>query len=104
PLFGLRRPVLVVAAEPVHDLIAFVAPPRSAVKDRVVAHKELRTAGGGGGAVVDGVALARERADAVSLGEIAVEVRPARARVPDCAQRQGLTGGRLLVEQLQKCE
>jgi hypothetical protein len=49
---------------------------RSAVKDRVVAHQELRGAGVAGIAVVDGVALARERAEAVSLGEIAVEIGP----------------------------
>src|SRR5436305_2238236 len=72
-----RTVVFVVAAEPGHGLIAFVAALRSAVEDRVVAYEELRTAGVGGVAVVDGVALARERADAVSFGQIAVDVRTA---------------------------
>src|SRR5262249_49988294 len=84
--------------------VLFVAALRSAVKDRVVAHQELRAAGIAGVAVIEGVALARERADAVSLGEVAVNVRPARARVLDYDSRQVLTGGRLLVQQLQKRE
>jgi DNA-binding transcriptional MerR regulator len=68
--------VFVVPTQPAHGLIAFAAALRSPVKDRVVAHQELRTAGVAGVAVVDGAAPARERADAVSLGEIAIDVRP----------------------------
>jgi hypothetical protein len=50
--------------------------------------------------VVDGVALARERAEAVSLGEIAVEIGPGRT----CDQRQVLTDGRLFAEEPQEPE
>jgi hypothetical protein len=54
--------------------------------------------------VVDGVALARERAEAGSLGEIAVEIGPGRTRVPGCDQRQVLTEGRLFAEEPQEPE
>ena len=73
--------VLVVAAKPAHRLIPFVATLRSAVKDRVVAHQGVSPSGIAGVAMVDGVAFTRERADAVSLGEIAFEARPRR---PGC--------------------
>src|SRR5204862_6967432 len=49
--------------------------------------------------VVDALALPRERAEPVTLGEVAVDVRPAGARVPGRDQRQALTDGRLLVQQ-----
>ena len=94
--------VFVVAAQPAHGLIAFVAALRSPVEYRVVAHQELRTPGVAGVAVVDGVALKSERAQSVPLGEIAVDVRPGRAGVLACNQRQFLTDGRLLVQQRQK--
>src|SRR5258708_4602109 len=99
-----RGVVFVVAAQPAHGLIAFVAALGDAVEDRVVAHQELGAAGVAGVAVVDGAALARERADAVALGEIAVEVRPGRARVLRRDERQVLTHGRLVSEQFQKRE
>jgi hypothetical protein len=54
--------------------------------------------------VVDGVALARERAEAVSLRKIAVKTCPACARVEARHHGQVLTDGRLLVQQLQKRE
>ena len=54
--------------------------------------------------MVDGVALARERANPVSFGEIAVEGSPGRAGVLRRDERQALTDGRLLVQQLQKRE
>src|SRR5437764_805099 len=93
--------VFVVAAEPAHGLIAFVAALGHAVEDRIVAHQKLRPAGVGGVAVVDGVALARERADAVSLGEITVDVRTARGGVLRRGERQVLTDGRLFAQQSQ---
>ena len=96
--------VFVVAAQPAHGLIAFVAALGRVVEDRVVAHQELRTAGVAGVTVVDGVVLARERANPVSLGEIAVEGGPGRARVLRRYEWQVLTDGWLLVQQLQKRE
>src|SRR5215510_5830671 len=72
--------VFVVAAHPAHGLVAFVAALGRAVKDRVEAHQELGAAGVGGVAVVEGAVLARERAEPVSLGEIALEVGSGRPR------------------------
>src|SRR5215472_18895305 len=83
--------VFVVAAQPAHGLIAFVAALGRAVKDRVVAHQELGAAGVAGVAAVEGAALARERAEPVSLGEIALEVGPGRRRVLRRDERQALT-------------
>jgi hypothetical protein len=60
------RAVLVVAAYP--HLIALVAALRHPVEDRVVAHQKLGAASVAGVAAVNAVAVARERADAVSLG------------------------------------
>jgi hypothetical protein len=67
PSFASFVVVLVVAAKP-HNAVVFIAALRSAVKNRVVAHQKLRTAGIAGVAAVDGVALAREGAEAVPLG------------------------------------
>src|SRR5256714_12512627 len=97
-------PVFVVAVKLMHGLVAFISALGRAVEDRVVAHQELRAAGVARVAVVDGLALAGERAEAVSLREIALEVRPARARVPARDLRQALADRRLLVQQLQQPE
>src|SRR6266567_33396 len=70
---GCSRVVLVVAAHP--HLVALVAALRCPVEDRVVAHQELRAAGVAGVTVVHGVAVARECAYAVPLGEVAGDVR-----------------------------
>src|SRR5262249_20364827 len=96
--------VLVVAAHPAHGLVAFVAALGRAVKDRVVAHQELGAAGVAGVAVVEGAALARERAEPVSLGEIALEVGPGRPRVLRRDERQALTHSRLVFQQFQERE
>src|SRR2546421_11835530 len=89
-------PVFVVAVKPMHGLVAFISALGRAVEDRVVAHQELRAAGVARVAVVDGLALAGERAEAGSLREIAREVRRGRARVPTRALRQALSRPRLL--------
>src|ERR1017187_1366450 len=94
--------IFVVAVEPVLALIALVAPFRSAIKDRVIPHQELCAAGVARVAVIHGVALARKRADAMSLGEIAFQIRPARGGVLDRELRRVLTEGRLVPQHSQE--
>src|ERR1022692_3165840 len=93
-----------VAAGRERDRTVFSAPGRNAIQDRVVAHQELRTAGVAGIAVIDGGTLAREHANAVSLRQIAVDVRPAGARVAARNRRQVLPQLGPLVEKLAKRE
>ncbi len=54
--------VLVVAADPGLERVAFVTPFRHPVKDRVVAHQELHPASRGRVGLVDGAVLVRENA------------------------------------------
>ena len=96
--------VLVVAPEPSHRLVLLVASFRGTIKDRVIAHQELGATRIAGVAVVDLIALARERTEPVSLGEITFWAGPGRHRVPVCDQRQAFADGRLLVQELEKDE
>src|SRR4029453_6213949 len=90
--------LFVVATQPAHRLVAFVAPLGSVVENRVESHQELGAAGVAGIAVVDGVTLAGERVEAVPLGEIALEIRAPRTLVPGRGQRQVLTDRRLFLQ------
>src|ERR1035441_3494831 len=101
---SLPASVFVVTAELERDRTVFPAPGRNAIEDRVVAHQELRTAGVAGVAVIHGGALAREHANAVSLGQVAVDIRPARARVAARNRRQVLSQLGPLVEKLAERE
>src|SRR5262249_24327075 len=72
--------VLVVAAQPGLGF-ALVAALRGAIQDQVVAHHELEAASRAGVAVIDGAAVAGERADPRTLREAADDVGAAGAGV-----------------------
>src|SRR5258708_30123574 len=70
--------ILVVAADPDLGPIGLVAAFWHPVEDRGETPQGLRTAGGAGGAVVDGVAPPRQRPARGSRRGITVDARPAR--------------------------
>src|SRR5829696_6497862 len=71
-----RTVVLVVSPDPELGFIVLVTPLRRPVEDRVVAHQELQSTGGGRVGVVDGAVLHGEGTHPGSLGDVAGHVGP----------------------------
>src|SRR6185436_11391671 len=81
-LFGhvrLARVVFVVAAEPVLALTLLLAPARRAVQEPVIGHRRLEAPRGRDVRPVDAPVRERVRAEAGALGDVAGDVRAARA-------------------------